>query len=172
MIRLTSGASGGCCYRGTSGVTGSLRHRYQPRFFRIHATDAQLLSQRLGPILPPLHLVDQQTQACQYLDTVQDLCPVKKWGILSLGRSLFPSAQHSLGRFQLRMWPFGSSGSDKPPATPKPSPAENKQVQGAKKTASEFDPAKLPEREKLPPKLQKMVDSSDKDDFLDELYEG
>lgn len=69
------------------------------------------------------------------------------------------------------MWPFGSSGSDEPPAVPKPSPAENKQIQDAKKAAAEFDPAKLPEREKLPPKLQKLVDS-DKDDFFDELYEG
>ncbi|KAK1834248.1 mitochondrial 18 KDa protein-domain-containing protein [Podospora conica] len=69
------------------------------------------------------------------------------------------------------MWPFGSSGSDKPPAAPKPSPAEDKQIQDMKKAAAEFDPAKLPQREKLPPNLQKIVDS-EKDDFFDDLYEG
>ena len=70
------------------------------------------------------------------------------------------------------MWPFGISGSDKPPAAPKPSSAENNQTQGTKKSPIDFDPTKLPDREKLPPKLQKMVDNSEKDDFFDELYEG
>lgn len=70
------------------------------------------------------------------------------------------------------MWPFGSSGSDKPPAAPNPSPAVNNQTQGAKKSPIDFDPTKLPDREKLPPKLQRMVDNSEKDDFFDELYEG
>jgi len=70
------------------------------------------------------------------------------------------------------MWPFGGSGSDKPPAAPQPSPVENKQIQNAKKAAAGFDPAKLPEREKLSPRLQKIVDQSEKDDFFDDFYEG
>lgn len=69
------------------------------------------------------------------------------------------------------VWPFSSSsssnsGSDKSqPQAPKPSPAEDQ--------PKTFDPAKLPDREKLPPKLQKLVDKADKDgNFYDELAEG
>ncbi|KAK5661186.1 hypothetical protein OQA88_11077 [Cercophora sp. LCS_1] len=68
------------------------------------------------------------------------------------------------------MWPW-SSGADKPPA-PKPSPAETNKAPEPPKAADKFDPNRLPEREKLPPKLQKIVDKQDKDDFLDDLYEG
>ncbi|KAK3687760.1 mitochondrial 18 KDa protein-domain-containing protein [Podospora appendiculata] len=70
------------------------------------------------------------------------------------------------------MWPW-SKDSDKPaaPAPVSPSaslPAPNK----AAETKKEFDP-KLPEREKLPKKLQSIVDKSDKEDnFFDELVEG
>lgn len=115
--------------------------------------------------------VDRPTRSRQYLDAVRNVCLVARWGRSRIYRPSFPSAQPSLGRSRPKMWPFGSSGSDKPPAAPKPSPAENKQIQDAKKAAAEFDPAKLPEREKLPTRLQKLVDS-DKDDFFDELYEG
>ncbi|KAK1755592.1 mitochondrial 18 KDa protein-domain-containing protein [Echria macrotheca] len=72
------------------------------------------------------------------------------------------------------MWPW-SSGSDKPTGQPKPSPAETNPAPGAAPTnakSQDFDPKKLPEREKLPPKLQKIVDQADKEDFLDDLYEG
>jgi len=41
-----------------------------------------------------------------------------------------------------------------------------------KKAAAEFDPKKLPEREKLPPKLQKIMDKHDREDFFDDLVEG
>jgi len=67
------------------------------------------------------------------------------------------------------MWPW-SSGSEKPPSQPKVSPAETSAE--AQKSTPEFDPKKLPDREKLPPKLQKIVDAQDKEDFLDDLYEG
>jgi fission process protein 1 len=40
-------------------------------------------------------------------------------------------------------------------------------------TTSGFDNTKLPERENLPPALQKIVDKADKDEnFYDELWEG
>ena len=68
------------------------------------------------------------------------------------------------------MWPW-SKDSDKP-ATPKPSPPETNAQSGVKKVIADFDPNKLPEREKLPAKLQKIVDDDDKDDFLDDLREG
>lgn len=42
-----------------------------------------------------------------------------------------------------------------------------------RRDASDFDPNKLPERQKLPRGLQSIVDQSDKDDgFFDELVEG
>lgn len=73
------------------------------------------------------------------------------------------------------MWPW-SSGSEKSPPQPKVSPAETKAAQDpsndAKKALQDFDPKKLPDREKLPPKLQNIVDAQDKEDFLDDLYEG
>ena len=66
------------------------------------------------------------------------------------------------------MWPFGGS-SDKPTTAPKESPAENS-VPPAQKA---FDPRKLPEREKLPAKLQTIVDKAEKDEnFFDELVSG
>lgn len=43
----------------------------------------------------------------------------------------------------------------------------------AAKDASVFDPNKLPERQKLPPALQKIVDKQDKDDaYWDDFYDG
>lgn len=70
------------------------------------------------------------------------------------------------------MWPW-SSGSEKPPPQSEASPAETKPAPtDANKVAAEFDPKRLPEREKLPASLQKIVDSQDKEDFLDDLYEG
>ncbi len=73
------------------------------------------------------------------------------------------------------MWPWSKS-SDTTPEKPKESPPEAKTLHNAppqvKKAAGQFDPDNLPEREKLPAKLQKIVDQSDKDDFLDDLYEG
>jgi len=74
------------------------------------------------------------------------------------------------------VWPFTSS-SDKPsqpPPAPKVSPPETKaspkEVEDLRKA---FDPSKLPDREKLPRKLQNIVDKSEKDEnFFDELVEG
>ncbi len=76
------------------------------------------------------------------------------------------------------MWPFGGS-SDKPTGTPtskaeapKSSPPENA-TKDLKKAAAEFDPNKLPKKEKLPPKLQKLIEKSDKEEnFFDELVDG
>ncbi len=73
------------------------------------------------------------------------------------------------------MWPFGGS-SDKPTGTkaeaPKPSPPENA-TKDLKKAAADFDPNKLPNKEKLPPKLQKIIEKADKEDnFFDELVDG
>lgn len=66
------------------------------------------------------------------------------------------------------MWPWGSS-SDKSPETPKATPAGTK----ASSIKETFDSKKLPEREKLPTKLQNIVDKSDQDDnFFDELVSG
>ena len=76
------------------------------------------------------------------------------------------------------MWPFGGS-SDKPTGTPtskteppKPSPAENA-TKDLKKAAADFDPNKLPNKEKLPPKLQKIIEKADKEEnFFDEIVDG
>lgn len=73
------------------------------------------------------------------------------------------------------MW-WGKS-SDKPAETPKEStPVKdvvNKALGKTEKTVKEFDPDKLPQREKLPKKLQKIMDKADKEDsFYDELVEG
>jgi fission process protein 1 len=75
------------------------------------------------------------------------------------------------------MWPWSkSSENTPPPPPPKTSPPENNPLHNAppqvKKAAGEFDPTKLPEREKLPAKLQKIVDKSDQDDFFDDLVDG
>ncbi|KAK3938243.1 mitochondrial 18 KDa protein-domain-containing protein [Diplogelasinospora grovesii] len=77
------------------------------------------------------------------------------------------------------MWPFGSS-SDKPAPPNSSSSTPAPETQPAKAAAEvknavtkEFDANKLPDREKLPPKLQSMVDRTDKEDsFYDELVEG
>ncbi|KAL2167033.1 hypothetical protein VTG60DRAFT_1829 [Thermothelomyces hinnuleus] len=76
------------------------------------------------------------------------------------------------------MWPFSSS-SEKPAA---PSNAQNEstaspQSQSAadhlKKAAADIDPKNLPEKQKLPPKLQRLLDKSEKEENLfDELVEG
>ncbi|GAB1319589.1 Mitochondrial fission process protein 1 [Madurella fahalii] len=73
-------------------------------------------------------------------------------------------------------WPWGGS-SAKPtgPSNPEkdvPKPSQNA-TNDPKKVAATFDPNKLPDREKLPPKLQKIMEKSDKDEnFFDELVEG
>lgn len=42
-----------------------------------------------------------------------------------------------------------------------------------RKNAAPFDPNKLPNREKLPPALQNIVDKQDKEDnFFEELVDG
>ncbi len=68
---------------------------------------------------------------------------------------------------------FWGKGPDKPQA-PKESPAESKDtVKDAKVAPKEFDPKKLPEREKLPKSLQSIVDKADKDEnFYNELLSG
>jgi len=74
------------------------------------------------------------------------------------------------------MWPWSSGGPEKPAAPPKESPRETaappRSTPGDAKKAAEFDPTKLPEREKLPVNLQKIVDQQDKDDFFDDLVDG
>jgi fission process protein 1 len=60
------------------------------------------------------------------------------------------------------MW--WGKGNDKPVEPPKPSPPET--------AAKQFDP-KLPDEKKLPDKLQKIIDESDKNEnFFDELVDG
>ncbi|KAK3352698.1 mitochondrial 18 KDa protein-domain-containing protein [Lasiosphaeria hispida] len=72
------------------------------------------------------------------------------------------------------MWPW-DKGSDKPPAPTKESPAETNTKNApaeVNKATGAFDPAKLPEAKKLPPKLQKIIDQEDQDDFFDDLRDG
>jgi len=58
-------------------------------------------------------------------------------------------------------------GSDAAKEAPKTSPKEIPEQR------KEFDPKKLPELEKLPPALQKILDDSDKNEnFYDELVSG
>jgi len=65
---------------------------------------------------------------------------------------------------------FWGKGPDKP-QPPKESPAEDKDAKDGVPKA--FDPAKLPDREKLPRSLQKIVDKADKEEnFYNELVEG
>lgn len=76
------------------------------------------------------------------------------------------------------MWPFSSS-SEKPAA---PSSARNEsnppsQSQSTtdhlKKAAADLDPKNIPEKQKLSPKLQGLLDKSEKEENLfDELVEG
>jgi fission process protein 1 len=64
---------------------------------------------------------------------------------------------------------------DKPAETPKESPPASQQPiqKAADNVAKAFDPDKLPDREKLPRKLQQIVDKADKDEsFYDELVSG
>lgn len=83
------------------------------------------------------------------------------------------------------MWPFSSSSNSDKPAPPQQSPPELNKLQDKvekkveKKVVDvknavhdEFDPKKLPSREKLPDGLQKIIDKTDKDNFYDDLYEG
>ncbi|KAK3389360.1 mitochondrial 18 KDa protein-domain-containing protein [Podospora didyma] len=75
------------------------------------------------------------------------------------------------------MWPWSNKSSDAPTTPAKGSPPETKLAPSTtvetKKSTDKFDPNKLPEREKLPPKLQNIIDKNDKDDnFFDELVEG
>lgn len=76
------------------------------------------------------------------------------------------------------VWPWSSS-SDKPsgPTTPQNGSHKPPQTPSAtedlKKAATDLDPNKLPDREKLPPKLQKIIDKADKEEnFFDELVDG
>ncbi len=72
-------------------------------------------------------------------------------------------------------WPWGGS-SDKPtgPSTPQNDTSQQPQTvtPDLKKAAPNVNP-KPTEREKLPPKLQKIVDKTEKEEsFYDELVEG
>lgn len=75
------------------------------------------------------------------------------------------------------MWWPSAGNSDKPAGSSKPqddtsSPSQNATTE-PKKAAADFDPNKLPDRQKLPPKLQKIMDKADKEEnFFDELVEG
>jgi fission process protein 1 len=76
------------------------------------------------------------------------------------------------------MW-FWSSSSDKPAGSstsqnepPKPSQSKSA-TNGVRNAATEFDPSKLPDKQKLPPKLQKIMDTDDhEENFFDELVDG
>ncbi|KAK3294293.1 mitochondrial 18 KDa protein-domain-containing protein [Chaetomium fimeti] len=76
------------------------------------------------------------------------------------------------------MWPWSSS-SDKPAGSstsqnehPK-SPQSQSAPRDVKKSPAEFDPNKLPDGRKLPPKLQKIMDKDDhEENFFDELVDG
>lgn len=68
------------------------------------------------------------------------------------------------------MW--WGKGSDKPPAPTAPAEPPKAESSPAEAPKS-FDPSKLPEREKLNPNLQKIIDKADKEDnFFDELVSG
>ena len=67
---------------------------------------------------------------------------------------------------------FWGKGPDKSPPA-KETPAVTKNAAKDDKNAAEFDPEKLPERQKLPKSLQKIVDKEDKEDnFYNELVSG
>lgn len=73
-------------------------------------------------------------------------------------------------------WPWGGS-SDKPTGSPNPphdaAKASANATTDPKKAAEDFDPNHLPDRKKLPKKLQKIIDKSERDEnFLGELVEG
>lgn len=61
---------------------------------------------------------------------------------------------------------------DKPTEAAKAA-AEAKKDATTPKSSTEFDPKKLPQREKLPDRLQKIIEKSDKEEnFFDEVVEG
>lgn len=64
--------------------------------------------------------------------------------------------------------------SKEPSAASSTTPVEQRYDSPRKHTSSApFDPNKLPDREKLPPALQKIVDKQDKEEnFFDELVDG
>lgn len=69
------------------------------------------------------------------------------------------------------MW-WGKNSDKDPKAAAEATPAKPGKDAGAK-DAAHFDPNKLPNHEKLPPALQKIIEKSDKEDnFFDELVEG
>ncbi|KAH8912923.1 hypothetical protein BR93DRAFT_871205 [Coniochaeta sp. PMI_546] len=73
---------------------------------------------------------------------------------------------------------WGKSPDKKPAEPPKESPPASQQAKetaqkAADNVAAAFDPDKLPAREKLPAKLQQIVDKSDREDsFYNELVDG
>ena len=76
------------------------------------------------------------------------------------------------------MWPWSSS-SDKPTGSStfqnesSKLPQSQSATKGVKKAAADFDPSKLPDKQKLNPKLQKIMDKEDhEDNFFDELVDG
>ncbi|KUI68124.1 Mitochondrial fission process protein 1 [Cytospora mali] len=70
------------------------------------------------------------------------------------------------------MW-WGNSPDKDPKASAKETPAADPSKKANAKDAIPFDPNKLPNREKLPPALQKIVEKADKEEnFFDELVEG
>lgn len=70
------------------------------------------------------------------------------------------------------MW--WGKGSDKDPkAPPKDDASAAEPSKSNAPRPAPFDPNKLPNREKLPPALQKIVDKQDKDEnWYDELVDG
>lgn len=76
------------------------------------------------------------------------------------------------------MWPWSSSSNKADGApTAQNDRSASTQSQSAtddlKRAAADLDSKKLPEREKLPPKLQSIIDKQEKEEnFFDELVEG
>lgn len=69
-------------------------------------------------------------------------------------------------------WGKGQDKPKDPPKEPEPNTTAKDAANAAPAVAG-FDPDKLPEREKLPKKLQKIIDKSDKEEnFYDEIVEG
>lgn len=79
----------------------------------------------------------------------------------------------SLTRGQYNMW--WGKGQDKPrevakEVEPKPN---GKDAANTRRSGAEFDPEKLPRREKLPDRLQKIIEKSDdEENFFDEVVDG
>jgi fission process protein 1 len=69
-------------------------------------------------------------------------------------------------------WGSGNKGDGAKGEAPKKNGAKN-EAPKAGNDANTFDPAKLPPVEKLPPRLQKLIDESDKDEsFFDDIVGG